>query len=323
MRTAAFVRETSVVQRLPHFAGVIAAVAYDNLTAAVAKILVGSPRVLRPRFAALVAHYAFEPRFCRPGEGHDKGGVERRGGHIRWQHLVPIPRGSSLAEMSMALQARLDAQHDRSALRVEPWARERAALRPLPEPFDGRHVRVVQLRHHATHAVAGAAYSVPSRWCGQAVDVFVGIDTVTFALGDETVCHQRAPFGGRCVDYRHLLVPLSQKPQALRQVAAELVAQFGDPWPALWKALCALHSPDEVEAARRLAPWLERADRQGVGRPLARAIESAIATGSLVSTPRRTSSTAAPTHVPVALQMYAVETPDLSRYDALLARASA
>ena len=56
-----------------HFAGVIAAVAYDNLTAAVAKVLLGAPRVLRPRFAALVAHYALEARFCRPGEGHDKG----------------------------------------------------------------------------------------------------------------------------------------------------------------------------------------------------------------------------------------------------------
>jgi transposase len=310
------------VAAFTHFAGVIAAIAYDNLTAAVAKVLIGAPRVLRPRFAALAAHYAFEPRFCRPGEGHDKGGVERRGGHIRWQHLVPIPRGSSLAEMSTALQIRLDAQHDRNVSRSEPWARERAALRSLPEPFDGRKVRVVQLRHHATHAVAGAAYSVPSRWCGHAVDLFVGIDTVTFALGDETVCHQRAPFGGRRVDYRHLLVPLSQKPQALRQVAAELVAQFGDPWPALWSALCALHSPDEIEAARRLAPWLERADRQGIGRPLTRAIEAALADGSLVSTPRRRASKETATHVPIALQMYAVEAPDLSRYDAF-ARASA
>ena len=27
----------------------------------------------------------------------------------------------------------------------------------------------------------------PSRWCGHPVDLLVGIDTVTFALGDETV----------------------------------------------------------------------------------------------------------------------------------------
>jgi len=311
------------VAAFTHFAGVVAAIAYDNLTAAVGKVLVGAPRVLRPRFAALAAHYAFEPRFCRPGEGHDKGGVERRGGHIRWQHLVPLPQGPSLATMSAALQVRLDAQHDRNAERAESWARERAALRPLPVPFDGRHVRAVKLRHHATTAIAGGIYSVPSRWCGQTIDLFVGIDTVTLALGDETVSHRRVAFGGRSIDYRHLLLPLSRKPQALRQVATELVAQFGDPWPALWDALRSLHSPDEIEAARRLAPWLERADRQGVGRPLARAIEAAIADGSLVTSPRRSSNQDAPTHVPAALQIYTVEAPDLSRYDALLMRASA
>jgi hypothetical protein len=225
--------------------------------------------------------------------------------------------------MTAALQLRLDAQHDRDASRAESWSRERAALRPLPSPFDGRHVRVVKLRHHATTNVAGGAYSVPSRWCGQTIDVFVGIDTVTFALADETVSHPRVAFGGRSVDYRHLLVPLSRKPQALRQVAAELVAQFGDPWPALWDALCSLHSPDEIEAARRLAPWLERADREGVGRRLARAIDAAIANGSLVTTPRRSSPKDATALVPTALQIYTVEAPDLGRYDALLARASA
>jgi hypothetical protein len=55
---------------------------------------------------------------------------------------------------------------------------------------------------------------------------------------------------------------------------------------------------------------------------LARAIDAAIADGSLVSTPRRKAVQEATTHVPVALQMCAVETPDLSRYDAF-ARASA
>ncbi len=198
-----------------------------------------------------------------------------------------------------------------------------AALRVLPLPFDGRHVRAVKLRHHATTAIAGGIYSVPSRWCGQTIDVFVGVDTVTLALGDETVSHRRVAFGGRSIDYRHLLLPLSRKPQALRQVASELVAQFGDPWPALWNALRSLHSPDEIEAARRLAPWLERADREGIGRPLARAIDVAIADGSLVTTPRRASRQDAPMHVPAALQIYTVEAPDLSRYDALLQRASA
>jgi transposase len=305
------------VAAFTHFAGLIAAVAYDNLSAAVAKILIGAPRVVRPRFAAMVAHYALEARFCRPGEGHDKGGVESRGGHIRWQHLVPLPRGSSLADISAALQSRIDAQHARDPARTAAWERERAAFRAVPEPFDGRQVRSVQLRHHASHAVAGGAYSIPSRWCGHTVDLFVGTDSVSFAYGDEVVVHPRVPFGGRSVDYRHLLLPLSRKPQALRQVVHELVAQFGSPWPELWDALRERYAPDEVEAARRLAPWLERADRHGLAR-VASGMRRALADGSLVTPPKRAIGTHGLTEIPANLQAYVVEPPDLGRYDLLL-----
>lgn len=311
------------VAAFTHFAGVIAAVAYDNLTAAVAKVLVGLPRLLRPRFAALVAHYAIEARFCRPGEGHDKGGVESRGKYVRWQHLVPLPRGGSLAEMSRALQARLDAQHARDPAKTDAWARERAALRGVPLPFDGRQVRTIQLRHHATYNVGGGAYSIPSRWCGHTVDLFVGTDSVTFAFGDEVVRHPRVPFGGRSIDYRHLLIPLSRKPQALRQCVRELVTQFGDPWPELWRALCARYAPDEIEAARRLAPWLERADNEGVGARLAARISQALADGSLVTALQRKTVDHLSAVVPHALRSFEVEGPDLGRYDHLLTRASA
>ncbi len=66
------------VRAFAHVGGVPARLAYDNLRAAVVRILVGGERALTARFAALASHYLFEPCFCRPGEGHDKGGVEAR-----------------------------------------------------------------------------------------------------------------------------------------------------------------------------------------------------------------------------------------------------
>lgn len=63
-------------------------------------------RQLTERFQALSSHYLFEPCFARPGEGHDKGGVEARGQAIRLQHLTPIPRGESLDELSAWLLSR-------------------------------------------------------------------------------------------------------------------------------------------------------------------------------------------------------------------------
>ena len=106
-----------------HFGGVPQRGLFDNLKPAVRRILVGSDRLLSPRFAAFVAHHAgFEPCFARPGEGHDKGGVEARGRGIRLQELVPIPKGDDLTSISSALLARLDARAD-----VARFAEERGA----------------------------------------------------------------------------------------------------------------------------------------------------------------------------------------------------
>lgn len=96
------------VRAFAHFGAVPHRLAYDNLRAAVQRILVGSERQLAARFEALASHYLFEPSFCRPRTGHDKGGVEARGKGIRWQHLVPIPSGDSLDEINHALLARVD-----------------------------------------------------------------------------------------------------------------------------------------------------------------------------------------------------------------------
>lgn len=86
----------------PTLGGVPRRIVYDNLTAAVKKI-VGSERELTERFMVLCSHYLFKPCFTRPGEGHDKGGVEVRGKGIRLAHLMLIPRGETLAEISEVL----------------------------------------------------------------------------------------------------------------------------------------------------------------------------------------------------------------------------
>src|SRR6202049_759015 len=100
------------VRAFAHFDGVPARVAYDNLRAAVVRILVGGARTLTPRFTALASHYLLEACFCRPGEGHDKGGVESRGKAVRQQALVPIPVGPTLAAINEILLGQMDARLD-------------------------------------------------------------------------------------------------------------------------------------------------------------------------------------------------------------------
>lgn len=251
------------VRAFAQFGGVPHRIAYDNLRAAVAKMLAGSERVLAPRFGALSSHYLFEASFARPRTGHDKGGVEARGKGIRWQELVPIPSGDSLASISTALAARLDARAAETPI-VERFVDEAAALLPLPRtPFEPAAFKSVSVSRSALVKLAGAHYSVWTEWARRDARAYVGVDQVVLVGPDDRrVTHPRAGFGGRSVDYRHYLPELAKKPQAVRQVADELLRALGTPYDALWRQLVDQRGPKEAARvlAKVLAVVVERGD---------------------------------------------------------------
>jgi transposase len=271
------------VRAFAHFGGVPARIAYDNLKLAVVRILVGGARTLTARFAALASHYLFEPCFCRPGEGHDKGGVEARGQALRRQALTPIPNAPSLAAINTALLARMDARlttgRDSAGETIATrFAQEVSRFRVVPSPFVAEATTFVTVAPRALGRVEGAWYSVPCRWAGLDLVVRIGATTVTIVGRDGAlVTHPRKRFGQRSIDYRHYLPELARKPQAVRQVLPELLRDLGDPFPAVWAHFLAAHP--EREAARLFAKVLGQIEAQGLG-GVAAAATAALATGT-------------------------------------------
>ena len=255
------------VRAFAHFEGVPARVAYDNLRAAVVRILVGGARTLTPRFTALAAHYLLEVCFCRPGEGHDKGGVEARGKAIRQQALVPIPTGSTLATINTALLARMDARVDTTRDAVGQtigvrFAEEQRLFRSVPAPFAPEATTLATVTPRALVRLEGAYYSVPTRWVGLDLVVRTGATSVTIVGREGTqIQHPRLRFGQRSIDYRHYLTELARKPQAVRQVLPDLLRDLGAPFPAIWDQLHGAHGPRD--AARLFAKVLGQLDTQG------------------------------------------------------------
>lgn len=255
------------VRAFAHFDGVPARIAYDNLRAAVVRILVGGARTLTPRFSALASHYLVEACFCRPGEGHDKGGVEARGKAIRQQALVPIPTGSTLATINAALLARMDARVETTRDAVgQPigvrFAEEQRFFRSVPTPFTPEATTLATVTPRALVRLEGAYYSVPTRWAGLDLVVRTGATTVTIVGHEGTrIQHPRLRFGQRSIDYRHYLSELARKPQAVRQVLPELLRDLGAPFPAIWDRLHVAHGPRD--AARLFAKVLGQLDTQG------------------------------------------------------------
>ena len=254
---------------MPTLGGVPRRCIYDNLPAAVRRIA-GSERKLTKRFEALASHYLFEPCFARVGEGHDKGGVESRGKAIRLQHLAPVPRGASLtaiAEMLIIdLERAFPGRHNAEGRGLaELWDVERPQLLLLPvAPFEVSEPITVEISSRALVRVEGAWYSAPSRWARLRATAYIGVEQIRLVCMGESVLHPRVGFGRRRVVYRHYLPELARKPQAVRQVAPELLAELGEPWSSLWQLLAATHG--QLDAARILAKLLGALEEHGEAR---------------------------------------------------------
>ena len=311
------------VRAFQAFGGLPARCVYDNLAPAVTRIAFPR-RQLTQRFQALVSHYLLEPCFARIGVGHDKGGVEARGNAIRLQHLVPIPRGPSLSAIAQELLEGIDQaapqRRDASGVSVaERFAQERDQLRPLPpRPFDARKVVMVSIRSTAMVTVEGAWYSVPSHWARLEATAYVGVEEISIVCRGESVTHPRRSFGGRSIRYRHYLPELAHKPQAVRQVAPELVQELGEPFGRLWVMLKDTYGAHD--GARVLARVIGAMVEQGE-EAVRQAVESALRAPHGLQLPLAPVGLPRPTRtipVPAALAAYQVPATRAADYDALL-----
>jgi transposase len=286
---------------------------YDNLSAAVRR-RVGSERTLTDRFQALVSHYLFEACFARPGEGHDKGSVESRGKGLRLAHLTPVPRGKNLSEISTAALESVD-----SAWRSkEPskWEEEVRGLLELPQSaFDPRLPEVVRVSRQATVQAGGSTYSVPSRWKCLQITALIGIEEITFQCREEEVRRTRVRRGKRAIQYSDYFEELSRKPQAVRQVAPELLEELGEPYQKLWKMLDSRYGA--LETARLFAKLLAAVIDHG-SEEVAAALEEALAAGRFDLLSLEPAVEPATVDVPEGLEEHDVECARAADFDVLL-----
>jgi transposase len=322
------------VRAFEHLGGVPARIRYDNLKAAVAKILRGRDRLESDRFVALRSHYRFDSFFCQPGVkgAHEKGGVEGEIGRFRRRHMVPVPKAASMAELNQALLAGA-AQDDRRFIagrRIavgEHFALEAPELRPLPaEPFGYQAVASYRVDRKARVSVRGAFYSVPARYSGRRLDVRVGAETVEAWDGAKVVArHPRSQKGEENLVLDHYLEVLAYKPGALPGATALARARAGG-------AFSQVHERFWAEARRR------QGDRDGtkalievllLHRTMAAGavmagMEAALAAGStspaVVAIEARRSSEGGPAPVPMGegLARFDRAKPTTEKYDQLL-----
>ena len=214
------------------FGGVPGRGIYDNMKTAVDRVGRGKERQVNIRFLAMANHYVFEPEFCNPAAGWEKGQVEKNVQDSRRQVLQEMPGFPDLATMNAWLEQRClevwqETPHGTLPGTIhDVWAEERAALMPLPSAFDGFIELSKRVSPTCLISFERNRYSVPASFANRPVSLRIYPDRLVVAAEGNLLCehgrvfqrnHQVPP--RTIYDWRHYLAVLQRKPGALRNGA--------------------------------------------------------------------------------------------------------
>lgn len=245
------------------FQGVPHRIAYDNLKAAVKRILEGRNRQEQETFIVFRSHYLYESRFCTPGQGHEKGGVEGSVGFGRRNYLVPIPQVASFDELNAHLLAACLAD-DQRKVDGQPtsigaaWQAECGQLLPLPaRDFDCCVVRPVCLTPYSQVEFETNRYSVPV----DEAQPHLTLKAYPFRIEilnqeKQIACHPRC-YGRKqeVCDPLHYLPLLAQRPGAFEH--AKPLRRWREEWPAVYEQLLArLQASDPEDSSQGIREFV-------------------------------------------------------------------
>lgn len=233
------------VEAFHHFQGVPQRISYDNLKAAVLRVLEGRNRQEQEAFIVFRSHYLFASHFCTPGQGHEKGGVEHGVGFGRRNFMVPLPEAASFEELNAYLLAQCLADDRRQVTGQQvtigqAWEMEKPHLRPLPaHDFDCCVIRPVVLNPYSQVVFETNRYSVPTERAYRnlvlkAYPFRVDILHLNQVIASHARCYGREE---DILDPLHYLPLLEQRPGAFEHVKP--IRRWRQAWPPAYEQLLA------------------------------------------------------------------------------------
>lgn len=233
------------IEAFSYYGGVFPVIVYDNLRAAVRRILRGKSRIEQESFVSFRSYYTFQARFCNPAQAQEKGGVEGLVGYARRNFLVPLPEVKDFRELNELLLSRCQ-QHSQRPLRGREDSRtieqrhqvEQQRLLSLPNrPFENRKVVKVKAGGYQTVQVDRNRYSVPRAYVGRWLWAHIGCEKVHLYSQQKKVAEHVRVFsvGQWQLDPLHYLSLLQQRVGAFE--AARPIRQWRAHWPESYEEM--------------------------------------------------------------------------------------
>lgn len=164
---------------------------YDNMKTAVDKVGRGKQRQVNKRFHAMVGHYLYEPEFCNPAAGWEKGQVEKAVLDARQGLWYDPPPFKSLQDLNHWLEERCqvlwqETAHPQLKARslAECLEEERTEMMPVPAAFDGFIEHSKRVSSACLITFEHNRYSVPASFANRVVSLRVYPERLSRASGD-------------------------------------------------------------------------------------------------------------------------------------------
>ena len=231
------------IQAFSYFSGLFPVLIYDNLTTAVQKVLIGKDRILQKEFKKFRAYYNFTARFCTPGEGHEKGGVEGLVGYSRRNYMVPVPKAENLEDLNRMLLQECLAYGDHRISGKESsvnklYEQEKHHLLGLPDiEFSNTQTANGKSDKYSTVIIDKNRYSVPTEYAYLKIRAVLKVDRVGLyysnkKIADHTRLYNVNKWG---LDPTHYLELIGQRPRAFS--SARPIKQWRKTWPSSYEQL--------------------------------------------------------------------------------------
>lgn len=238
-----------------HMGGVPKNIRFDNLSAAVKKILPNGERQLTEEFQNFVLHYGFECEFCNPNSGNEKGHVEAMVKYVRNNFLLPGLHVFDLDELNTTLWRKAENDRERKHYEKETFIsqlfeEDRKACLVLPsKEFQCVRYETLKADKYGYIKLDKNLYSTSPRFALSKVLVRISYNKVDILTEDQqlVVSHSRL-YGQyrKSMKWQPYLNLMAKRPLALKYTS------FYDQLPTEWQMYFEACTVSEKQEALRL-----------------------------------------------------------------------
>lgn len=234
--------------------GVPRAIRFDNLSAAVRKVLTGREREVTDGFKWFAAHYNFEAQFCAPAAGNEKGSVENKVGYIRRNVFAGLPHIDSFEEFNQYLfewcEQDAQRQHYCKGQSISTlWEEDERCLLCLPDtPLEIFRYESMIPNKYGWAVFETNKYGLEPKLSGCMVQAKIWYDHIDFFHDHRKIASYPRSYGRRteCLDPALYLESLVRKPNAVTET------RVYDSFPGGWRQLFAESTGAERRSALEL-----------------------------------------------------------------------